>query len=146
VWCQRVAAAFWPSPVAGLIAAYQARLELQTRAVNRPADGFSWASPVHRPDPPPDQGRPPPPSPPGGWPHPGYPRPQGYVSPEGAGAQVAAPPYPPPRGYASGNGAYQPAGNPRPYRAGAPAAVLALPATMITAVRLMYAGAAYTLV
>jgi len=59
---------------------------------------------------------------------------------------VAAPPYPPPRGYASGHGAYRPAGNPQPYRAGAPAATLPLPATMVTAVRLMYAGAAYTLV
>src|SRR5690348_825499 len=192
------AVAFWPSPVAGLIAAYQARLELQTRAVNRPADGFSWANPVHRPDPPLDQGRPTAaPSPPGGWPHPGgasprpapspvqaplpgqgpspsqgpppsqgpgrpnptprwpyggpgaqasqgHPQPQGYAPSGGAGAQVAAPPYPP-RGSASGHGAYQPAGNPQPYRAGAPGAVLPLPATIITAVRLMYAGAAYTL-
>jgi protein kinase-like protein len=141
------AVAFWPPSVAGLIGAYQARLEQETRAVNRPADGFSWATPGHRPDPPPDQGRPTAvPSPPGGWPHPGYPRPPGHVSPESAGAQVAAPPYPPPRGYASGHGAYRPAGNPQPYRAAAPAAALPLPATMITAVRLMYAGAAYTLV
>src|SRR5579859_6365823 len=38
------AVAFWPPPVAGLIGAYQARLEQETRGVTRPADGFSWAS------------------------------------------------------------------------------------------------------
>ena len=37
------AVAFWPPPVAGLIGAYQARLEQETRGVTRPADGFSWA-------------------------------------------------------------------------------------------------------
>jgi serine/threonine protein kinase len=135
------AVAFWPSPVSGLIGAYQARLEQETRAVSRPADGFSWANPVHRLDPPPEPVRPAPP-PRAGWPHPGYPPPQGYAPSGGNGVQVAAPPYPPPRGYASGNGVYQPAGN----RAHGPAAVLSLPATMVTAVRLMYAGAAYTLV
>ena len=40
------AVAFWPSSVAGLIGAYQARLEQETRGGSRPveAEGFSWAS------------------------------------------------------------------------------------------------------
>ena len=150
------AVAFWPSSVSGLIGAYQARLEQETRAVNRPADGFSWANPVRRPDPPPDSGRPDPGRPdPGrsagspsaaGWPHSGYPPPQGYGPPGGNGAQVAAPPYAPPGGYPPGQGTYQAAGGPQRYRAGAPAVSLPLPATMVAAIRLMYAGAAYTLV
>ncbi len=39
------AVAFWPASVAGLIRDYQARLEQETRNVNRPTDGFSWAAP-----------------------------------------------------------------------------------------------------
>jgi hypothetical protein len=73
---------------------------------------------------------------------------QGYPAPQGYGGQVSAPPYAPPRGYPP-NGAQAgnaQAGYPQPYRAGARAAVLPLPSTMVTAVRLMYAGAAYTLV
>ena len=40
------AVAFWPSSVADLIGAYQARLEQETRGGSRPveAEGFSWAS------------------------------------------------------------------------------------------------------
>jgi serine/threonine protein kinase len=187
------AVAFWPSSVAALIGAYQARLEQETRPVTRPADEFSWASPGPRSPAPSDPGQPAQ-SPPAGWPHAGgasprpapspgqgpspgqapspgqtppaqpnpsprwpyggpgaqasqgYPQPQGYPPSAGNGAQVAAPPYPQPRGYPPGNGSYQPAGPPRPYRAGVAGAVLPLPATMITAVRLMYAGAAYSLV
>jgi hypothetical protein len=137
------AVSFWPSPVSGLIGAYQARLEQETRAVTRPADGFSWASTVHRPAAPPEPVRPATQPPPAGWPHAGYPEPQGYAPAGGNGARVAAPPYRRPR---EDGGFYQPAGNRPPYRAGGPAALLSLPATMVTAVRLMYAGAAYTLV
>jgi hypothetical protein len=156
------AVAFWPASVAGLISEYQARLEQETRPVTRPADGFSWASPGHRPAPPSDPGRPASPgqTPPGQpdrtprWPYgspnarasQGYPPPQGYAPAGGNGAQVAAPPYAPPRGYPSGgyqaNGA--PAGYPQPYRPGT--AKPQLPGTVVTAVRLMYAGAAYALV
>jgi hypothetical protein len=79
----------------------------------------------------------------------GYPQPQGYASSQNNGAQAAGPPYAPPLGYPSGGG-FPPggaqAGYPQPYRAAARAVVLPMPATMITAVRLMYAGAAYALV
>ena len=49
------AVAFWPSSVARLIGAHQARLEEQTRS--RPAEGFSWATTTHRPTTPSDPGR-----------------------------------------------------------------------------------------
>jgi Protein kinase domain len=143
------AVAFWPSPVAGLIGAYQARLEQETRTVSRPADGFSWAGAAHRPAAPADPGRPAAP----GWPHAGYPRPQGYGPAGGSSAQVSAPPYAPPRGYPAGsqaNGEYQANGAqvryPQAYQAGARPVIAQAPSTVLTAVRLMYAGAAYTLV
>src|SRR5690348_4144946 len=125
------AVSFWPSPVAGLIGAYQARLEQETRAVNRPTDGFSWANPGHRPEPPPDQGRPagqgrpaassppsPPSSPAGGWPHPGGASPRPAPSP-GQGpspAQRPSPdqPTPSPRWPYGGPGAQASQGYPRP--------------------------------
>ena len=55
------AVAFWPSSVAGLIGAYQARLEQETRGGSRPAEaeGFSWVSrstAVHPPTTPSDPG------------------------------------------------------------------------------------------
>ena len=52
------AVAFWPSSVAGLIGAYQARLEQDTRGGSRPAEaeGFSWAAAVHPPTTPSDPG------------------------------------------------------------------------------------------
>ena len=52
------AVAFWPSSVARLIGAYQARLEEETRST-RPAEGagFSWATAVHPPTTPSDPGR-----------------------------------------------------------------------------------------
>ena len=56
---------------------------------------------------------------------------------------MSAPPYAPPRGYPPGDAQ---AGHPQPYRAGAPAIAGSMPASMVTALRLMYAGAAYTLV
>ena len=162
------AVAFWPSSVARLIGAHQARLEEQTRS--RPAEGFSWATTTHRPTTPSDPGRdrpapsgePPqrPVRPPGQQPPPRWP----YSGPGGAqaslgaqavagsqavaGAQAVGMQYPEPRGYMPGNGvpAAQPAGYPQPHRTGSPGATVPLPASMVTAVRLMYAGAAFALV
>ena len=148
------AVAFWPSSVARLIGAHQARLEEQTRS--RPAEGFSWATTTHRPTSPSDPGRNRPvpsavqPVQPAGQqpPAPRWP----YSGPGGAqaslGAQAVGVRYPEPRGYLPGNGvsAAQPAGYPQPYRAGSPGAAVPLPASMVTAVRLMYAGAAYALI
>jgi hypothetical protein len=56
--------------------------------------------------------------------------------------------YPEPRGYLPGNGVSmaQPAGYPQPYRTGTPGPAVPLPASMVTAVRLMYAGAAYAVI
>ena len=157
------AVAFWPSSVARLISAHQARLEEQTRS--RPAEGFSWATTTHRPTTPSDPGRdrpapsgePPqrPVRPPGQQPaaalavlragrgagQPG--RPGGGRASQAVGVQ-----YPEPRGYMPGNGvpAAQPAGYPQPHRTGSPGATVPLPASMVTAVRLMYAGAAFALI
>jgi serine/threonine protein kinase len=152
------AVAFWPSSVARLIGAYQARLEEETRST-RPADagGFSWATTVHRPTTPSDPGRarpgppvsPPvqqPPSP--RWPYsgPGGPQasPGSQAVPQGSvGVQYAQP-----RGYQPGNGvpAAQPAGYPQPNGTRSRAATAPPPASMVTAIRLMYAGAAYALI
>jgi serine/threonine protein kinase len=153
------AVAFWPSSVARLIGAHQARLEEQTRS--RPAEGFSWATAAHRPTTPSDPGRnrpvpppqprvqPPGPQSPGSQPPaPRWP----YSGPGGAqasvGAQAVGVRYPEPRGYLPGNGVSmaQPAGYPQPYRTGSPGAAVPLPASMVTAVRLMYAGAAYAVI
>jgi uncharacterized membrane protein YecN with MAPEG domain len=133
------AVAFWPSSVAGRIGAYQARLEQETRT--RPAEdgGFSWASgsaAVHRPATPADPARdrpPPPPAqqpPPPRWPYSG---PGAHAHP-GSQAMPQVPP---------GSAGVQ---YPQPYRAGSRAAAAALPASVVTAVRLMYAGAAYALI
>jgi len=151
------AVAFWPSSVARLIGAHQARLEEQTRS--RPAEGggFSWARAVPPPTTPSDPGRnrpvppaqPPGPQPPGQQPPaPRWP----YSGPGGVqaslGSQAVGVRYPEPRGYLPGNGVSmaQPAGYPQPYRAGSPGAAVPLPASMVTAVRLMYAGAAYAVI
>ena len=156
------AVAFWPSSVARLIGAHQARLEEQTRS--KPAEGFSWATTTHRPTTPSDPGRdrpapsgePPqrPVRPPGQQPAPRWP----YSGPGGAqaslgaqavaGSQAVGVQYPEPRGYQPGNGvpASQPAGYPQPHRTGSPGATVPLPASMVTAVRLMYAGAAFALI
>ena len=156
------AVAFWPSSVARLIGAHQARLEEQTRS--RPAEGFSWATTTHRPTTPSDPGRdrpapsgePPqrPVRPPGQQPAPRWP----YSGPGGAqaslgaqavaGSQAVGVQYPEPRGYQPGHGvpAAQPAGYPQPHRTGSPGAAVPLPASMVTAVRLMYAGAAFALI
>jgi serine/threonine kinase PknH len=156
------AVAFWPSSVARLIGAHQARLEEQTRS--RPAEGFSWATATHRPTTPSDPGRNPPPgsqspapeSPapesPGPAPRWPYSGPGGAQASPGAqavpGSQAVGVQYPEPRGYLPGNGVpvAQPAGHPQPYRTGSPGATVPLPASMVTAVRLMYAGAAFALI
>ncbi|MGB6579909.1 MAG: protein kinase, partial [Streptosporangiaceae bacterium] len=174
------AVAFWPSSVAGLIGAYQARLEQETRGGSRPAEAeeFSWVSrstSAHPPTTPSDPGnnRPqqPPVAGPGAgtrWPYPGsqgysgpqgYPRSQGYLQaqdypqPQGyGGGQASQPPYAPPRGYLpvqggpASPGSPTGAGYPPPYRMGSRGPIAPLPASMATAVRLMYAGAAYALV
>jgi serine/threonine kinase PknH len=153
------AVAFWPSSVAQLIGAHQARLEEQTRS--RPAEpgGFSWAASTHRPTTPSDPGRDRPA--PSGEPSQRPVRPPGqqpppprwpYSGPGGAeasmGAQAVGVKYPEPRGYPAGHGgpAAQAAGYPPPQRAGSRAATVPLPASMVTAVRLMYAGAAYAVI
>jgi hypothetical protein len=133
------AVAFWPSSVARLIGAHQARLEEQTRS--RPAEGFSWAAATHRAAPPaqpPAQQSPPP-----RWPYSGSGGAQASRGSQAVGVQ-----YPEPRGYLPGNGVAvaQPAGYQQPHRAEARAGAVPLPASMVTAVRLMYAGAAYTLI
>jgi serine/threonine protein kinase len=152
------AVAFWPSSVARLIAAHQARLEEQTRS--KPAEGFSWPAPAppHRSATPSDPGRDRPPGPQS--PAPQSPAPQSpgptprwpYSGPAGGqasqGAQAVGVRYPEPHGYLPGNGvpAAQPAGYPRPNRMRSPGATVPLPASMVTAVRLMYAGAAYAMI
>src|SRR6185437_13615057 len=162
------AVAFWPSSVARLIGAHQARLEEQTRS--RPAEpGFSWATSTHRSTTPSDPGRnrpappvqqpsrhqPPAQQPPAPhWPYSGPGGAQASVGAQAVPGSQAIPQgavgvqYPEPRGYLPGNGVSmaQPAGYPQPYRAQARGAAVPLPASMVTAVRLMYAGAAYALI
>jgi serine/threonine kinase PknH len=152
------AVAFWPSSVARLIGAYQARLEQETRST-RAADngGFSWATTVHRPTTPsdPGRGRPRPPVPPPVQqpPAPRWP----YSGPGGAQASAGSQAVPQgsvgvqyaqPRGYQPGHGVpvAQPAGYPQPNGSRSRAATAPLPGSMVTAVRLMYAGAAYALI
>src|SRR6185369_9806763 len=144
------AVAFWPSSVARLIGAHQARLEEQTRST--PAEGFSWATTTQRPTTPSDPGRdrpapsgePPlrPVRPPGQQPPPRWP----YSGPGGAqaslgaqavagsqvaGSQAAGVQYPEPRGYIPGHGVpvAQPAGYPQQYGTGSPGAAVPLPAS-----------------
>jgi serine/threonine protein kinase len=180
------AVAFWPPPVAGIIGAYQARLERETSANGQPAqaEGFSWATAVHPPTRPSDPGRsqgprwpPQPPqqqpspdpgpgprwpyagpdshtsfgSPDGGGPPVSYPQPQGYGGAQAARAsQASQVPPAPPRGYLPADGGPAasggPVGYPPPYQLGSRGAIYQLPRTMVTAVRLMYAGAAYALI
>src|SRR5690242_5267024 len=80
------AVAFWPSSVARLIGAHQARLEEQTRSRPSEGGGFSWAASTHRPSPPsdPDRNRPAAPGP--QPPQPRWP----YSGPGGAQASVGA--------------------------------------------------------
>ena len=156
------AVAFWPSSVARLIGAHQARLEEQTRS--KPAEGFSWATTTHRPTTPSDPGRDRPcpgrsrhrgPRPPGQQPPaPRWP----YSGPGGAQASLGAPRRcRARRRWACGTRSravtcpatasrWPSRGYPQPYRAGSPGATVPLPASMVTAVRLMYAGAAFALI
>ena len=152
------AVTFWPRSVAGVIAAYQARLEQETKGPDALARGTAVHNPVTMSGPgvrvgghdpvlaasgsaaPQGNGSSPAP---GGQTHPyprgygsaaGYPQPQGYGGPPGSPA--------PPRGYQAGGGQ---AGYPAPYPVSqAPLALL--PDSLRTAVTFMYAGAAYTLV
>ena len=102
------AVAFWPSSVAGLIGAYQARLEQETRGGSRPAaaEGFSWASgstAVHPPTTPSD---------------PGNNRPQQAPGP-GSGASSRWP-YPGPESQAVSGARARPGRRARPDRRGIP--------------------------
>ena len=158
------AVAFWPSSVARLIGAHQARLEEQTRSRPPEGGGFSWAASTHRPTTPSDPGRnqPAPPAEP-----PSSPRPPGqqppaprwpYSGPGGAQASVGAQAVRARRRWACSTrsrAATCPAtASRRPSRPATrrrtgrdrAGATVPLPASMVTAVRLMYAGAAYALI
>jgi hypothetical protein len=160
------AVAFWPSPVARLIGAYQARLEQETRTRPAEAGGFSWATATHRPTTPSDPGRdrgaqpagqqPPAPH----WPYSGPGGAQASMGSQAMPGAQAVPgsqampqgsvgvQYAPPRGYLAGNGVpvAQQSGYPQPSRMASRGATATPPPSMVTAVRLMYAGAAYALV
>ncbi len=158
--------AFWPPSVAALIGAYQADLEQRTRMAPPPGleqqalkagrSGLSpelaRSAPVYPPTTTSDPGR-------GdggvrvdpGSGGQGYAAPQGYLSaqdypqPQGYGsAQVPQAPGAPPAGYPPASGG--PASYPQPYQPGSIGAVYQLPPSMTTAVSLMYAGAAYSVV
>ena len=112
------AVAFWPSSVARLIGAYQARLEEETRST-RPAEGagFSWATAVYPPTTPSDPGRdrprapaqPPGPQPPAPrWPYSGPGGAQPSLGSQAAPQGSVGVQYPAPRGYLTGNGVAQP--------------------------------------
>jgi len=166
------AVAFWPRPVANVIGAYQARLEQETKGSGGPAGEFSWASAAYPatspaaggesgwPAQPPLQSA----GTPGAAGAQGYPGPRGQVNPQGypqsqryPGPQGYGPSqnYPQPQGY---NGAQGSSGPPRGYAPNAqpvsypPPYQVArvppgpLPGSMRSAIGLMYAGAAYTLV
>jgi hypothetical protein len=155
------AVTFWPRQVAGVIGAYQARLEQETADARRPAGEFSWST-VNHPRTTPGG----PPSPPPRWPYggpgtPGGPQAQagaqGQAGAEAQAASLGAPVGvgsqgypPPPRGYLPADGAGFPAGSGLPVNAGfplgsGPANRGPVPASVRSAVRLMYAGAAYAL-
>ena len=152
------AVAFWPSSVARLIGAHQARLEEQTRSRPTEGGGFSWATSTHRPTTPSDPGRN----------RPGAPArtdSRAGRTPGRAGRRPAWAPRrcPARRRYRRAPWACstrsrvatcpatafpwlsRPATRSRTGRARAQRTV-PLPASMVTAVRLMYAGAAYALI
>ncbi|MGD0068572.1 MAG: serine/threonine-protein kinase [Streptosporangiaceae bacterium] len=178
------AVAFWPRSVTGLIGAYQARLEQETRTGDAAAaegQEFPRATPEHPQTMPSNPGNGPqrPPQPPG---QPGsqpvaqsYPHPRGYTSTQAQQAQQgpqgpwtpltsqaprnsqawqasqASQALPPaPRGYLPTDGrspaSAAPASFPPPYELGSRGPITPMPGTMVTAVRLMYAGAAFALV
>jgi Protein kinase domain len=140
------AVAFWPRSVASLIGAYQTRLEQETRAPGRPTEEFSGAAAARPPatlsspgngvwnNPGSGSGRPQPPVP---GPARGYRQPREYQAYGGAQASQA-----PPRGY-------RPAAGPPSYaqpQAPRRASLVPVPSSVLNAVTLMYAGAAYTLI
>jgi Protein kinase domain len=145
------AVAFWPRPVADVIGAYQAQLEQETRTPGRPARELSVAPATHTGlASPPQQGI--------GLGADGGPPVQGSATRSYSGAQGYSDPrghnpaqgHPQPRGHGGGrapgypSGAGQP-GYPQPYQAGR-APLRPLPDSVHNAVRLMYAGAAFTAV
>ena len=167
------AVAFWPRSVAGVIGAYQARLEQETKLPGRPTQEMSWTTLTHTPTTPANPGK-------GGAHGSGVPAgpggTRGYIGAQGYQASQDAPGsqghpvsqgplhprgyspaqgYPQPQGY-SGVGAapppprgYAPSagqpGYPMPYQVGR-APLGPLPESVRNAVRLMYAGAAYAAV
>jgi serine/threonine protein kinase len=94
------------------------------------------------------QAPPAPPTPPGYAAPQGYPSTLDYPQPQGYGsAQVPQAPGAPPAGYpAASAGPAGPASYPQPYQLGSTGAVYHLPPSMTTAVSLMYAGAAYSVI
>jgi hypothetical protein len=170
------AVAFWPRSVAGVIGAYQARLEQETKSPGRPAQEMSWTAVTHSPTTPANPGN-------GGAHGSGVPGSAVAAGPgsavaAGPGSAVAAGPGgtrsytgaqgpPHPRGYSPAQGYPQPqgyggAGAPQPPPRGyVPAAgqpgypmpyqvgrvpLGPLPESVRNAVRLMHAGAAYAAV
>jgi len=156
------AVTFWPRSVGSLIGAYQARLEQET--AGRPGDGtvahppttLSGSGPGPGPGPGLAAGQ--------GAAAPGYAQPQGYGQgyPAPQGYAGARGPQAPPRGYTPGGpagpgapgapggpgGLGGPAGYPQGYRPAPPVPLTPPPppppASLLNAVRLMYAGAAFT--
>ena len=145
------AMAFWPRQVAGVLGAYQARLEQEAGEPGRPAEVFSPAGATHPATaaawPPGPQGyMGGPPGPQGYTDMRNFPQPQGYPGSR---------PYSPSHGYASPQGYSRagapgyplapPVSRPRPQAAGR-AARAPLPGSMRNAIGLMYVGAGYTVV
>ena len=146
------AVAFWPRPVADVIGAYQARLEQETGAPGRRTGELPRTAATYGPGnpSPPNQG-----NGPGGAQPPvrgsgtrsytgaqAYPDPRGYRPAEGYPQPAGYGGARPPGGYPSGAGQ---AGYPQPYQVGR-APLRPLPDSVHNAVRLMYAGAAFTAV
>jgi hypothetical protein len=159
------AVAFWPRSVAGVIAAYQARLEQETKGPDALARGTAVHNPVTMSGPGLGVGgqgsglaasgaaapaavgaagwAAPGPAPGGSQTHPyprGYGSAAGYPQPQGYGGPPGS--AAPPRGYQAGGGQ---AGYPAPYPV-SQAPLVPVPDSLRNAVTFMYAGAAYTLV
>jgi Protein kinase domain len=146
------AVAFWPRAVTSLIGDYQARLEQETRAPGLPTREFSGAAAAQPPATLSSPGSR------SGWPPPGPGRAGGQAYPGGPGSGPQGSPYPQPRDYRAYAGAQAPQAPPRGYlpEAGPPgyaqpqaprrAALAPVPSSVLNAVTLMYAGAAYTLI
>jgi serine/threonine kinase PknH len=170
------AVAFWPPSIAALIGAYQADLEQRTRTAPPPGLGqqtvtasgpspeFAAPAAVYPPTAQSDPGRagqpqppqpgshqvqPAPPAPQAYLSNQDYPQPQGYgAQPQGYGSpQAPQAPGAPPAGYpAASGGSAGPASYPQQYQLGSIGRVYQLPPSMTTAVTLMYAGAAYSVI